>query len=118
MNTELFLSLFTAAGLGSVFTVLVQSWLQSRKEKNARIFQERKEAYLGLLRALHDAAVKPSDMASKEFAYWQLRCELIAEVEVRLAIQRVVDTNELPANRAVAYDDLKRILRADLGVAE
>ena len=118
MNVEAFIGLLTAAGLGSVFTVFVQDWLQSKKETQKKVFDERKEAYLGLLRALHDAGAFPSDRASKEFAYWQLRCELISERTVREAIQSIVDTNDDPSRRAVAYDNLKRVLRADLGLSK
>jgi len=118
MNIELFLSLFAAAGLGSVLTVLVQHNLEINKERREKSFNEKKEAYVGLLRSLHDAAVEPSDKASKEYAYWQLRCELVSPPIVRQAIQGIVDTNDDPPARSMAYDKLKDALRSDLGIMD
>lgn len=58
-------------GLGA----LLQSALdfhQSRKAVVAdRLCQEKREAYLGRLRALHVAATEPSDENAKAYALWQ-----------------------------------------------
>ncbi|MGB0920245.1 MAG: hypothetical protein ACPG1C_02875 [Alphaproteobacteria bacterium] len=77
-----FVSLLGAAGIGSVLTVLVQSWLVDKEKRELRSFSERKEAYVGLLQAYHRAAVEGGDEAAKEFAHWQMRCELVAPPSV------------------------------------
>ena len=82
--------LLTAFGLGSIITVIMQFWLQSRAKISERSFSERKEVYVGLLEAYHEAAVNPSEKMSKNFAYWQMRCDLVAPLNVRKAIQRIV----------------------------
>ena len=110
------LALLTAFGLGSIVTALVQSWLSSQQLKNVRSFEERKEAYIGLLKAYHRAAVERNDVAAKKFAYWQLRCELVAPLPVRRAITAIVETNENHEARQVAHEELKHELRRDLGV--
>jgi hypothetical protein len=107
---------FSAFGLGALVLAVVQAWLARKAELSKRSFEEKKEAYVGLLEAYHQAAVDPSDLASKNFAYWQLRCELVAPSAVRIAIQKIVDTNDDKAARYTAHDDLKTILRKDLGV--
>jgi hypothetical protein len=47
-------------GVGSLITSLATQFMTRRAATNDRLFQEKREAYLGLLKALHDAAVEPS----------------------------------------------------------
>jgi len=110
------ISLVTAFGLGSILTILVQAWFARRNKLEDRSFEERKMAYIGLLEAYHRAAVEGTDDAAKNFAYWQLRCELVAPRFVRECVARIVETNENPAERAKAHEALKADLRRDLGI--
>ena len=112
------LPLLTAFGLGSVITVLIQAVVAQHVQKSARSFEERKAAYIGLLEAYQRAAVEGTDAAAKEFAYWQMRCDLVAPEEVRLAISKIVDTNDDRPGRASAHENLKSALRADLGIGK
>ncbi|MEL7429631.1 MAG: hypothetical protein AAFN43_06490 [Pseudomonadota bacterium] len=114
MDTTLILPLLTAFGLGSVFTALVQSWLASKHERAKRLFDERKEAYVGLLEAYHLAAVEPSDKNSKHFAYWQMRCDLVGSKALSEAIRKIIDTNENQDLRFTAHEELKEAMREDL----
>lgn len=110
------ISLLTAFGLGSIVTALVQAWLKNRSEHNVRSFQEKQAAYIGLLEAYHQAAIKPSQEAAKNFAYWQMRCELVAPERVRAAIQSIVDTNDDRKGRDLAHEELKCAMREDLNL--
>lgn len=74
--------------------------------------------YVGLLEAYHEAAVNPSDKSAKNFAYWQMRCDLVAPLDVRKSIQRIVDTNDNVTERYIAHEKLKQALRSDLGVSK
>lgn len=112
------LSLLTAFGLGSVVTSLIQSWLAQRSKQDERCFREKQVAYIGLLEAYHRAAVEGTDEAAKNFALWQMRCELVAPEAVRRAIEPIVETNEDRAGRTKAHDELKAALRTDLGIAK
>lgn len=112
------LSLLTAFGLGSVVTALIQSWLSQRSKLDERRFREKQAAYIGLLEAYHRAAVEGTDEAAKNFALWQMRCELVAPEAVRRAIERIVETNEDRAGRFKADDELKVAFRTDLGIAK
>ena len=117
MNITDILPLLTAFGLGSIVTALIQSWLTHKQRSKERNFDERKQSYVGLLEAYHKAAVTNSDEAGKEFAYWQMRCELVAPKEVRLAIENIVATNDNKPARYEAHEALKVALRKDLGIA-
>jgi hypothetical protein len=110
------IALLTAFGLGSIVTTVVQTVLNRRTKIEDRNFEERKAAYVGLLEAYHRAAVEGSSEAGKEFAYWQMRCELVSPPKVRAAIQAIIATNENRAERVKAHEALKDELRADLKI--
>lgn len=112
MNSSLVVSLIAAFGLGSLLTAVVQFWLSRRGRIDERNFEERKVAYIGLLEAYHQAAVEGTDAAAKNFAYWQMRCELVAPQKVREAIELIVATNDDEAARFAAHDQLKQALRS------
>ena len=116
MDSSLIVSLIAAFGLGSLLTAFVQFWLTHRAQLDARNFEERKLAYIGLLEAYHRAAVEGTDATAKAFAYWQMRCELVAPLEVRTAIEQIVSTNDDMDARYIAHERLKDALRSDLGV--
>ena len=113
-----FIPLLTAFGLGSIVTALVQSWLAQRSKQDERAFREKQAAYVGLLEAYHRAAVEGTDEAAKAFAYWQMRCELVAPASVRDAIRRIVETNDDRAARMKADHDMKEAMRADLRITK
>jgi hypothetical protein len=112
------LSLLTAFGLGSVVSVFVQSYLARKSELDERSFQERQAAYVGLLEAYHRAAVDNTEEAAKNFAFWQMRCDLVAPVAVRSAIEQIIETNDDREARVKAHDKLKAALRTNLGIAK
>lgn len=109
-------ALLTAFGLGTIATALVQSWLAQRAKLDDRRFQEKQAAYTGLLEAYHRAAVEGTVEAGKAFAYWQMRCELVASTEVRDAIRRIVATNDDRPARETAHEAMQEAMRADLGI--
>ncbi len=115
MESSLVVSLIAAFGLGSLLTTLAQSWLSNRTQMNHRSFEERKQAYIGLLEAYHRAAVEGTPKAAKNFAYWQMRCDLVAPNNVRKAIEEIISTNDDIDARHIAHDQLKKALRSDLG---
>lgn len=110
--------LLTAFGLGSIATTLIQSWLTQRSKRDDRRFQEKQTAYIGLLEAYHRAALEGTDETSKAFAYWQMRCELVAPASVRDAIRRIVETNDDRPERIKADRDMKEAMRADLDITD
>lgn len=118
MDMMQFVQLLTAFGLGSIVTALIQSWLLQRSKRDERRFHEKQTAYIGLMEAYHRAAVEGTDETSKAFAYWQMRCELVAPEPVRNAIRRIVETNDDRTAREKADRDMKKAMRVDLGITK
>ena len=110
-------SLLAAFGLGSIATAIVQALLSQRLQKTQLSYNERKEDYIGLLEAYREAATNRSAKSAKSFAYWQIRCELVAPKAVRSAVQEMIDTKPGSPERFAAEAALKAAIRADLGIA-
>jgi len=50
MELDRILALLIAFGLGSIISVVVQSWLNARSDNRRQIFSENREVYIGLLK--------------------------------------------------------------------
>ena len=108
-------TLIGGLGLGSLVTSLATHYFTRRTALSERWYQEKREAYLGLFGALHNAAVHPSDENAKAFALWQTRCDLFGSATVSRHVQELIDTNEGPReNRNRAFQGLIDAMRADL----
>lgn len=113
---EWILPLLGGLGLGSLLKSVIDHFISRRAVTKDRLYQEKREAYLGLLGALHKAAVRPSDANAKEYALWQARCQLFGSKDVSTFAQAIVDTNEGPrSNRNDAFTGLIDAMRDDLG---
>jgi hypothetical protein len=112
---ELVLGLIGGLGAGSILTAVATHFMTRQAISGDRRYQEKREAYLGLLNAIHDAAIEPSDEHSKAYALWQTRCELFGSPDVSNWAQKMVDTNDGPrAERDKAFRRLIEAMRADL----
>lgn len=107
-------ALIGGLGIGSIATSVIGNLMARRAAKSDRWYQERREAYLGLLTALHDAAVAPSDAHSKAYALWQTRCSLFGSLDVMKYAQMIVDTNDNYNARNEAFKSLLDAIREDL----
>jgi hypothetical protein len=109
------LPLIAGLGIGSLLKSLADHFMTRRAIASDRWYQEKRESYLGLLNALHRAAVQPSDEHSKEYALWQTRCDLFGSNDVSKYVMRIVETNNSPiAERNEAFRHLIIAMRADL----
>lgn len=114
---EWVLPLIGGLGLGSLLKSAIDHFITRRAAVSDRLYQEKREAYLGLLDALHRAAVEPSDKNSKNYALWQTRCELFGSPKVARFAQEIVDTNAgPPAERDRAFQGLVHAMRQDLSL--
>lgn len=110
------LALLTAFGVGSIVSVGVQSWLDSRKEFQRKRFSERREAYTGLLDAYRQAATDNTPESRLNFGYWELRCRLVASDRVALAIRTFATTEPSGNDRNTSQDELISAMRTDLEI--
>lgn len=102
-------------GLGSLLKSYIDHFNARRAVIVDRLYQEKREAYLGLLNALHKAAIHPSDENSKDYALWQTRCQLFGAEDVARFAQALVDTNDGPrSERESAFAGLVQAMRDDL----
>ncbi|MCJ9723153.1 hypothetical protein MOV66_24100 [Agrobacterium sp. SHOUNA12C] len=112
---EWILPLLGGLGIGAVVKSVIDHFNSRRAVSQDRLYQEKREAYLGLLDALHRAAVQYSAENSKAFALWQTRCQLFGSPEVSTFVQAIVDTNDGPrADREAAFKGLIEAMRIDL----
>lgn len=111
-----FVEFLSAFGLGAVVTAFIQAWLAHRSETSKRNFQEKKECYIGLLEAYRSIAIENTNVTAKNFAYWQIRCELVGSERVRKAIEDLKNTNPNSVTRDQAHENLKIALRSDLKI--
>ncbi|MDD3181421.1 MAG: hypothetical protein PHD48_01235 [Alphaproteobacteria bacterium] len=109
-----FFPLVGGLGIGSLLKGIVDHFLVNKTKVKERSYQEMREAYLGLLESLHDAAVYPSDENAKAYALWQTRCKLFGSERVSKAAQNMVDTNEDRNGRFLAHGELLDAMREDL----
>lgn len=113
-NMQTILTLLGGLGIGSSLTTLIAHLIARRAADRSRLYQEKREAYLGLLDALHRAAVRPSDENAKNFALWQTRCDLFGSAEVSRYARAMVATNDNRPEREIAFRSLVDAMRIDL----
>lgn len=77
------ISLFIGGlGIGSLINSYAKNAIEEKRSKRERLYQEKRDAYIGLLEAIHTAAVEPSERASKTYALWQTRCLIFGTPKV------------------------------------
>ncbi|ONU48816.1 hypothetical protein [Burkholderia cenocepacia] len=102
-------------GLGAIVKSGVDAILSKKSARQKIQYEEMREAYFGLLNALHKAAVEPSEKNSKEFALWQTRVQLFGSSEVAAAVQGIIDTNDGPRERTDQFfNQMIEYMRRDL----
>ena len=104
-------------GVGSLLTSVVNHFMTRRAMANDRWYQEKRQAYLGLLDALHQVAVHPSEDHSKDYDYWQTRCHLFGSKDVSQFALRIIDGPIIERREDEAYRNLIEAMRVDLRAA-
>jgi hypothetical protein len=110
------LPLIGGLGLGSLLKGVVDYFLANRAKLNDRLYQEKRETYLGMIEAMHEADIRPSTENAKAFGNWTNRCKLFGSPEVINAAQEYISTSNdvAGAARARAFDTLFRAMRVDM----
>ena len=108
-------SYLTVFGAGSLITALVQFILNNRATSQRRQYDERKEAYIGLLEAwVRQEDERFSDASCRDVGHWVLRSELVASAPVFALLKKWKDTEPGSAERIDVTDRLKSAMRDDL----
>jgi len=114
-NLDWLLPLVGGLGIGAIFKSIVDYLLSKNATKKKAQYTEMREAYLGLLNALHKAAVEPSNQNSKEFALWQTKVQLFGSEAVAKSVQGIIDTNDGPRSKRDAFfNEMVAEMRKDL----
>jgi len=102
-------------GVGALLKSVVEFIFNKNITRQKVEYSEAREAYLGLLDALHKAAVEPSDKHSKDFALWQTRIQLFGSEKVAKAVQGIIDTNaDSQTERNKFFEEMIDAMKEDL----
>ncbi len=110
------LPLLGGLGIGSLLKGVVDHFLEKRSRTDDRLYQEKRETYLGLVDALHQADVRPSMENAKAFGNWANRCKLFGSQEVIVAVQALIETSDDVKSdaRTKAYEAFFSAMREDI----
>jgi hypothetical protein len=110
-----FLAILTAFGVGSAVTALIQYVLTSRAATKRRTYDERKEAYLGLVESwVKQQQTGVSSDNELDVGHWLLRCQFVAPAKMMPLLQKWADTAPGTTERIQVTDHLKAEMRNDL----
>ncbi|WP_207264184.1 hypothetical protein [Desulfovibrio sp. Huiquan2017] len=86
----------------------------TRLHYDQRIFQEKRDAYIGLFYSLKECLVSRSDRALKGYGLSQARVELVGSKDV-ISLSRAFK-NAAPGSNAqdVLFDDMLKAMKTDL----
>jgi hypothetical protein len=133
MNLDLFTVIFASVSalVTSVISSYVTFQLNDNGKKRDLVFQEKKEAYTGILEAYteiakisgirhlygseYDEKIEDMIKAEADFDYWAIRCKLVGSQEVNEHIELLTDTESNSDERA-ALNNLHNAIRKDLQV--
>lgn len=111
------MALLTAFGLGSIVSALVQALLKRSEVTSNRRFTEKREAFIGFLEAYASLATLQTDAAAKQFAYWEIRCQIVAHKRVSIALAELKQSAPDSQERDAAHAALIEAMRRDLQVS-
>ena len=108
-------TIVTAFGLGSILTVIVQYYVSNRSAVKHRKYDERKEAYIGLLEAwVRQESADFSQATMKDVGHWILRSQLVASEGVYTLLSDWMEAEPGSKVRIDVTNRLKSAMRDDL----
>ena len=108
----------SAFGLGAIVTALIQAYLSHRSYISQRNFQEKKEAYTGLLDSFRLVLIKHNAENAKNVGYWQMRCNLVGSSEVNRTLKEIIEADKTtqPEKLEHLQNAMRKDLKVDFGV--
>lgn len=101
-------------GIGSIITSVINHFLSERRSNKERVFTVKKEAYLGLLDALHAGLVDPKRRSDHE--HWRNVVGIVGSPEVWKNAEKLVTSRPKTEERDRLHIDLLNSMRTDLGI--
>ena len=111
---EWVLALFGGLGIGSLLTTIVNHVLAKKSGAAARLYQEKREAYLGMTKALYDAEIEPGPKNEKMFGYYLNVTKIFGSSNVVRAAQSVIQSAPNSQDRDTALSNFYEAMRKDL----
>ena len=111
---EWILALFGGLGIGSLLTTVVNHFLSKKSGAAARLYQEKREAYLGMTKALYDAEIEPGPKNEKMFGYYLNVTKIFGAHNVVEAAQKVIESTPNSEGRGTALRNFYEAMRKDL----
>ena len=115
-------SLISGIGVGAILSAAIQSWFSFKRENRQRIFQEKKDAYLGFLNAMYVAEISSSEENQLKGGYWMNVIKIVGSKKVNDLLKQHLATNpvngDIHPDRPRVLSDLYKEMRVDLGFPE
>ena len=110
------LPLVGGLGTGSMLKGIIDHFLDKKLKIDDRLCEEKRETYLGIIDAMHEADIHPSLENAKAFGNWTNRCKLFGSPEVIAAAQAYIETSADVTSdaRARAFEALFSAMRKDI----
>ena len=113
---SIFLTLIGGFGIGTIVTTIVQHFLKRKSYKDDRIYQERKEVFIGILQTIEDLQNNFSKEKSSRLGYWIARSKLVATNSVNKELAILVQTKAVSQERDTSMENLLLLMKKDLGL--
>jgi hypothetical protein len=101
-------------GIGSLLKGVVDNFLANRAKAGDRLYQEKRETYLGLIGAIAQYKADPTQQTYQAFLSWINRCKLFASHEVIAATEACKEKINDPTEREQAFEAIFSAMREDL----
>ncbi|WP_299962606.1 hypothetical protein [uncultured Roseobacter sp.] len=105
-------------GLVSLITLLVKNWLNSKERQADRLYGEKREAFIGLLKSMGDHVASGTEETLTTFAYWRMRCEIVSSQATREAIAKAIAKRVDEGHKQPEINEIMlSAIRRELGIA-
>lgn len=108
------LGLIGGLGIGTLLSTVVSYFLSKKSHVAQKLFQEKRDAYFGMTRALYDAEIEPGPKNEKMFGYYLNIAKIFAHKDVVTSAQNVINTNPNTKERIKALESFYETMRKDL----
>ncbi len=105
------LALFGGLGIGSLLTTIVNHFLSKKSDAAAQLYQEKREAYLGMTKALYDAEIEPGPKNEKMFGYYLNVTKIFGSQDVVQTARKLMDSAPNTPDRDTALTNFYGAIR-------